>query len=70
MTELRLYENVYLKATPLREILLDGWARGFHWSQTLREASCAGYSNCIVEDLVHKEWARLDREMQEKILND
>ena len=55
--------NVYRQHTPLHQILCDGWMRGFHFEQTLNEASNAGYARCVVEPMLDKEWVRLDAEL-------
>lgn len=55
--------NVYVRGTPLKQILFDGWSRGFDPEQTLKEASAAGYSMCVVKPLIVPTWARFDAEM-------
>ena len=57
--------NVYKPHTPLHEIICDGWARGFDPEQTLREASNAGFANCIVEPELKMAWARMDAGLAE-----
>lgn len=57
--------NVYKEGTPLHEIICDGWARGFRPEQTLREASNAGFANCIVEPELKTAWARMDAGLAE-----
>lgn len=55
--------TVYRRHTPLHQILCDGWMRDFHPEQTVLEASNAGYARCVVEPMIAKEWARLDKEL-------
>lgn len=55
--------NVYVRNVSLRLILIDGWAMGFLPEQTIREASNAGYSRCVVEPIIASVWAYMDAEV-------
>ncbi|MNF46484.1 hypothetical protein D3C85_493350 [compost metagenome] len=55
--------NVYKRGTPLHVIICDGWARGCDPEQTLREASNAGYAQCIVEPEMKMAWTRMEAEL-------
>lgn len=54
------FNNVYRRHTPLVAIAQDGWSREFSKSQTIREASNAGYANCIAVAVIDRVWNHWD----------
>lgn len=52
----------YKEGTGLRAIVLDGWSRGFHPEQTVREARAMGYVASL--EWVQAHWLDMDREME------
>lgn len=54
------FNNVYRKHTPLVVIAEDGWSRDFSKSQTILEASNAGYANCIAVAVIDRVWNQWD----------
>lgn len=66
-TELRSLElaaKSWRPGTKMQTIIVDGWSRGFHKSQTLHECIQAGYSKCIAEPAIDQRWAMMDEEIK------
>jgi len=49
----------YKIGTPLAEIILDGWARGFKVPQTMEEAESMGYE--VTEEEIIDAWEYQDK---------
>ena len=59
---LELAAAAWRPGTKMQTIIVDGWSRGFHKSQTLHECIQAGYSKCIAEPAIDKRWKQMDDE--------
>lgn len=67
ITELRSLElaaKSWRPGTKMQTIIVDGWSRGFHKSQTLHECIQAGYSKCIAEPAIDQRWGMMDAEIK------
>ncbi len=56
----------YKDDVTLEAILIDGWARGFHSSQTAEEAVEMGFE--ITETQVVEAWAKIEDDYENNIL--
>ena len=54
--------KVYKEGTTLAQIIEDGWARGFHQSQTYEEATAMGFFT--TEEYILNEWAKLEEMLE------
>lgn len=61
---LELAAAAWRPGTKMQTIIVDGWSRGFHKSQTLHECIQAGYSACIAEPAIDQRWAMMDAEIK------
>lgn len=59
---LQLAAAAWPPGVKMQTIIVDGWSRGFHRSQTLHECIQAGYSSCIAEPAIEKRWGQMDAE--------
>ena len=53
----------YKEGTRLKEILKDGWARGFKPEQTREEASLMGFYTTVAS--IELAWSNLDEEIED-----
>lgn len=61
---LELAAAAWRPGTKMQVIIVDGWSRGFHKSQTLHECIQAGYSKCIAEPAIDQRWGMMDAEIK------
>lgn len=61
---LELAAAAWRPGTKMQTIIVDGWSRGFHKSQTLHECIQAGYSKCIAEPAIDQRWGQMDAEIK------
>ena len=54
--------KVYKDKSPLDKLIEDGWARGFHQSQTYEEATAMGFFT--TEEYILNEWAKLEEMLE------
>jgi hypothetical protein len=58
-------DKVYKEGTTIEEILIDGWSRGFHVDQTVRELKGMGFE--VDEEFVHRYWSWWDRDLDKAL---
>lgn len=61
---LELAAAAWRPGTKMQTIIVDGWSRGFHKSQTLHECIQAGYSACIATPAIDQRWGQMDAEIK------
>lgn len=54
---------VWVRHTPILEIIDYGWAAGFYPEQTLHECIASGYSECVAYPLIARRWKWQDEQL-------